>query len=347
MNLKSPKLKTGLTRTFLTLLLSIPLTAPAGLANFLNLPEICKDKAHSEATSLKLINLDQSDLILVDQGFCEVYRESLTEPEGPEPSWKIRFYASNSFTHYFNSNMNFHSSRYSVEIKDYEWVETSNRNFFSPREWFKPGNNPAQILDEPTNTFTVSIEKNGHEFYISAFHPKFVQAENQNKQITGTIDGVPVNRVEPVNQPFENRDRLPGESKLIRNEFTYGEMIFEAGYSHRFMIFKSRLGNITYIPKVGVGVQIGRNVSTVAKAGQWWDYEDSQDRFHPQGFGASVANRIEINSRNERVGIFYENRIGYYDVTSKFLDGTQHFGLGFVGNNFGVKFVLFHSKSSH
>ncbi len=321
-----------------------PLIALAGLfltglngiarADELDLQRICENKAPSAGPSLRLVQHEGEDLILVDHGFCEIYRSSLSMVPPESSGWKIRFYASHSFTHYFNSNVTFHSSKYNIEIKDYEWAERGSREFFNPNNWFKDGKNPAQIIDEPTNTFTLSIEKNGDEFYLSAFHPKFLQADNQIKQITGTIDGVPVNGVLPVR----------GESRIIRNQFTYGQMIFEAGYSHRFVLIRSRLGNITYIPKVGVGVQIGKNLSTIAKPGQWWDAEDSHDQFRYQGFGASVSNRIELNSKNERVGIFYENRLGYYDTTAKFFDGTQHFGLGFVGNNFGVKFVLFHAR---
>jgi hypothetical protein len=310
----------------------------------LNLLEICENKSASAGPSLRLEQHEGEDLILVDRGFCETYRSSLLTPSEDPSGWKIRFYASHSFTRYFNSTMTFHSSRYNIEIKDYEWSERGSRDFFNPNQWFKDGHNPAQMIDEPTNTFTLSIEKNGNEFYLSAFHPKFLQSENEVKHITGTIDGVAVNGVLPINQPYENRQLRPGESKIIRNQFTYGQMIFEAGYAHRFVLIRSRLGNITYIPKVGVGVQIGKNVSTIAKPGQWWEYEDSRDQFRFQGVGASVSNRIELNSKNERVGIFYENRLGYYDTTAKFFDGTQHFGLGFVGNNFGVKFVLFHAK---
>ena len=169
------------------------------------------------------------DLVILDKGFCAEYlklevKESVLELDKgmtsnvqeicPEPKtddkWKLRLYASHSFTTYFNSDVTFQSSRYNVEIKDYQWAERSSREFFLPSEWKKPGNNPAQMIDEPTNTFTMSLEKNGHEFFISAFHPKFLQADNQVKHITGTIDGVAVDGVAPVNKPFDFYDQVPG-----------------------------------------------------------------------------------------------------------------------------------------
>jgi len=319
-----------------------------------NLDQICGEssaesgsvglsQATEERPSFKLVSLSEQDTFFVDQGFCSVYAGSKAASM-PLGSWKIRLYASHSFTRYFNSDINFQSSRYSVEIKDYEWAERGSREFFTPKEWAKPGSNPAQMLDEPTNTFTISIEKEGHEFYLSAFHPKFHQAPGQIKAMSGVIDGIQVDQTQAVNEPFHGYNFRPGESKLARNQFTHMQMLYEAGYGHRFTVFRTRIGNLTYIPHVGVGFMMGQNYSVMVQAGAWWDFEDATAPFGFNGYGASAGNRIEINTPNERVGIFYENRLGYYKMQSRFLDGTQKFNLGFVGNSVGVKFLLHHPK---
>jgi hypothetical protein len=313
--------------------------------------------ASEEHPLLKLHSLDDHELILVDRGFCGPFLESRSSsvpapslsPPAERPStggWKIRLYLSHSFTRYFNSDVSFQSSRYNVEIKDYEWAERGSRNFFNPSNWFKNGTNPAQIIDEPTNTFTVSIEKDGNEFYLSAFHPKFIQQQGQVKQMSGTIDGVPVNTVQRVD-PLPRADApKPGESPLVRNEFTYGQMLYEVGYGHRFTLLKSRIGNIAYIPQVGVGVMVGSNFSLMTKPGVWNDYVEKRVPMGLNGYGASVGNRIEFNfGAREKFGIFYENRAGLYQMQSKFSDGTMRFRLGFVGNSVGMKFMLFHARS--
>jgi len=115
-----------------------------------------------------------------------------------EDKWKIQFYASHSFTSYFDTDISFLSTRYNVDIKDYTWAERSSRHFFLPETWKKEGNNPFQWIDEPTNTFTVSFEKDGHEFFLSAFLPKFLQGEDQNKYVQGTIDGVEVDGCQDI-----------------------------------------------------------------------------------------------------------------------------------------------------
>jgi|GEM_PF-2088005 len=313
--------------------------------------------ASDERPALKLHSFGAHDLILVDRGFCRTYLESKLTVDQPSreanPSrelssggWKVKLYISHSFTNYFNSDVSFRSSRYNVEIKDFEWAERGSRDFFNPNNWFKNGTNPAQMIDEPSNTFTVSIEKDGNEFYLSAFHPKFFQKPNQVKQMTGTIDGVPVNTVQAVD-PLPRPDAPAiGESPLIRNEFTYGQMLYEVGYGHRFTVLRSKIGNITYIPHVGVGVMFGSNLSVMTKPGAWYEYEEKRVPLALNGYGASVGNRIEVDfGRKERFGVFYENRVGVYNMQSKFSDGTEKFRLGFMGNSIGMKFVLFHTKS--
>jgi hypothetical protein len=334
------------TTPWILVLLNLLVFPSAKASVGLDLVDFCRGQTSTgeESPSLKLVPLPEDDLLFLDRGFCSVFAETQKNDSTPD-SWKVRVYASHSFTRYFNTDISFQSSRYTVEIKDYEWAERGSREFFTPREWAKPGSNPAQMLDEPTNTFTVSIEKDGHEFYLSAFHPKFLQAPGQIKQMSGVIDGVPVDQVQAVNEPFHGYNFRPGESKLGRNEFTYGQMLYEAGYGYRFTLIRSKIGNITYIPHVGVGLMAGRNLSVMVKAGEWWEFDESKTGLGVNGFGASGSNRIELNSRNEKFGVFYENRVGYYKMQSKFYDGTQKFNLGFVGNSVGVKFMLHHKKS--
>ncbi len=72
------------------------------------------------------------------------------------------------------------------------------------------------MIDEPSDTFTASIEKNGHEFFISAFHAKYFQAFGQVKYITGTVDGDAVNCHQEV-----------GGTELIGNQNTHRQYTFK------------------------------------------------------------------------------------------------------------------------
>ena len=289
-------------------------------------------------------------LVVIDTGFCHHYLEAEAERLGqgvvsslepaklgaactPTPSatpkdrWKVRLYASHSFTTYFNSDVKFNSSHYQVEIKDYEWAERGSRSYFNPKYWGEEGRNPFQFIDEPSNTFTLSIEKDGHEFFLTSFHPKYLQKDNQTKVATGTIDGQAVNG--PIAVP------------IVENRNTYRQITLEAGYGHRFKLVDTRYGNLTYVPSVSAGIMIGGNVSRVQDPVTGVPTEEDQDAFRVQGFGGSLTNRVEFNTAKERFGIFYENKVSMFDLKQGFQDGTQQYRLGFMGNSVGMKFMLY------
>jgi len=330
----------------------------------LDLLSICMDKPMEQP------------FIIIDNGFCEHYMEKESDslvketflqtdkginlnPElclkdyshepalllKPTDKWKVRFYASHSYTTYFNSDVTFKSTRYNVEIKDYEWAERSSREFFSPKTWKEKGNNPFQMIDEPSNTFVVSIEKDGNEFFLSAFHPKFLQANDQVKYMKGTIDGTAVDGIYDVYKPFDGYDQVPGESELVYNGNTHKQMTFEAGWGHRFKLIDTKFGSVTYVPSIAAGVMVGQNSSVMIKEGEWWEFEGRTDKYGVQGFGGSLTNRVEINSPKERFGIFYENKLSMYKQEHGFLDGTQKYNLGFMGNSFGMKFMIYNPKN--
>ena len=349
--------------TLLCLMLSF--NSLAQESSRMSLLEICKGKESSSKPSMKMVKVEESNLLVLDQGFCSEFLKQQTEiqtsslinslDQGLKPQldpnckdeeikqqdkWKIRFYASHSFTTYFNTDVTFQSRRYNVTIKDYEWAERSSREYFLPETWKKEGNNPFQMIDEPSNTFTVSLEKDGHEFFLSAFHPKFLQAKDQVKHIKGTIDGTPVDGYAPVNKPFDGYDQVPGESELVRNENTHRQMTFEIGYGHRFKLLDSKFGSLTYVPSIGVGVMVGQNYSVMIAENEWWEFEDGADPLGVQGFGGSITNRLELNTKKERFGLFYENKLAYYKQNHGFMDGTQKYNLGFMGNSVGMKFMI-------
>jgi hypothetical protein len=329
--------------------------------------------------SIKKIQVEETEIVILDNGFCSAYEASLIEEslnkqystfsqdkrvefesrlkktqelrddqaiEKPsEDKWKIRFYASHSFTTYFSSDIKFRSTRYNVDIKDYEWVERSSRKFFLPSTWQEKGNNPFQMIDEPSNTFVISIEKDGHEFFLSAFHPKFLHNNEQVKYMEGVIDGTPVEGWHDVNRPFDGYNQEAGEMELVRNENTHLQMTFEIGYGYRFKIIDTKIGNITYVPSVALGVMFGGNLTVVIQENEWWEFDDYKDKNRIQGFGGSITNRIEFNTKNEIFGIFYENKIALYHQKHGFMDGTQEYNIGFTGNSVGLKFSIYNPNN--
>ena len=269
---------------------------------------------------------------------------NIKNPNKSDNKWKFRFYLSHSFTKYYNTDIKFLSSRYNVDIKDYQWIERGSREFFHYEKWTEQGNNPSQIIDEPSNTFVFSIERNSHEFLLSVFHPKFLQKPDQRVYIKGTIDKIEVDGIYNINRPFDGYNQFPGEMELVRNENTIREMLFEIGYGYRFKLIDAKIGNITYVPSIGVGLSCGQNLVVVVKEGDWWNYDNYKQKTEIQGIGGSLTNRIEFNTKKEIFGIFYENKLSYYKQNHGFMDGIQKYNLKLIGNSIGLKLMIYRLK---
>ena len=267
-------------------------------------------------------------------------------PNKIDDKWKLRIYLSNSFTRYYNTDIKFSSSRYNVEIKDYQWTERGSREFFQYKKWTEQGNNPLQMIDEPSNTFALSIERNSHEFFLSVFHPKFLQNPEQVVYMKGTIDGVEVDGIYNINRPFDGYNQSPGEMELVRNENTHREILFEIGYGYRIKLLDTKIGNITYVPSMGLGISCGQNLVVVVQEDEWWEFDNYKQKSEVQGFGGSITNRIEFNTEKDRFGIFYENKLSYYKQNHGFMDGNQKYDLKLIGNSVGVKIMIYNSKRS-
>jgi hypothetical protein len=312
----------------------------------LNINQLCE--GHDVVAGInkaRTVNLNDNKLFVIDEGFCSEYDNMKLETSDPankdkKDKWKLRFYASHSFTKYYNTDIKLRSSRYNVDIKNYEWQERSSREFFNPKTWMVEGNNPLQIIDEPTNTFTLSLEKNGHEIFLSAFHPKFLQNTNQTKYMQGTVDGVEVDGIYDINRPFDGYNQSPGEMELVRNQNTHMQMIFEVGYGYRFKLLETKFGSINYSPSILMGLVTGQNYTVVVQEGLWWDFDDYTQKNTIQGYGGSIINKIEFNSKNEKIGLFYQYKAGFYKQDHGFMDGTQTYDLKFTGHQVGLKFMI-------
>jgi len=262
-----------------------------------------------------------------------------------DDKWTFCFYLSHSFTTYYNTDIKFLSSRYNLEIKNYEWTERGSREFFKYNKLTEQGNNPLQMIDEPSNTFVLSIEKNSHELFLSVFHPKFLQNPDQVVYMQGTIDGLEVDGNYNINRPFDGYNQSPAEMELVRNENTKSEILLEIGYGYRFKLIDDKIGNITYVPSMGLGLSCGKNLVVVIKENEWWEFDKYKQKAEIQGFGGSITNRIEFNTGKGRFGIFYENKLSYYKQNHGFMDGNQKYNLKLIGNSIGVKFMIYSLKS--
>jgi hypothetical protein len=326
-------------------------TTPEGIAAICSRPALSTDSS-ALPVSMKLMSIGGQTLSILDHGFCNEYKlmqDAFSNQNQNQNSnlnlsniggWKLSIYAGHSFTHYFNSDIQFRSSRYNVDIKDYEWAERGSRKYFMPATWKQPGNNPFQFIDEPSNIFSLCLDKGNHQFCLTAFHPKFLQANDQTKYMSGNIDGTDVNGYAPINRPFDGYNQTPGESELVRNQNSHRQMNFEIGYGYKLKLATTRFGSLTYVPSVGIGVMTGENYTVMIQENQWWDFDDYTDKYRVQGIGGSINNRIEYTTPNGKFGVYYQNKLAYFHQHHGFMDGTQTYNLGLMSNNVGFKFSI-------
>lgn len=313
----------------------------------LNITDVCRrDTDLKKEFSIRFYKNLNQDMFFLDKGFCNAYNKTVQSESSSTSKWKINFYASHSFTEYQPTDVQLNSSRYQVTIHDYQWEERGSRSFFEPQTWAEEGNNPAQIIDEPTNKFVLSFEKDGHVFFLSAFHPKFVQQPDQVKEIDGVIDGKAVSGQQPVNgiswDPINN---VPGVSRIVKMELSHKQMQYEVGYGRRLNILKSKPLSLVYVPSVGIGIMMGAANAIIVKNEQWVDYENVTDKDGINGFGLSINNRLEMRFANETFGLFYENQRSFYKMNHGFMDGTMNYNLNYVGHQFGLQFLILSHKN--
>jgi hypothetical protein len=320
-----------------------------------------------------LNNLDPNGSIAYDNCYISSPSLSTTTPSNPwevsnlsksltkegKSKVKLRFYASHSFTQYANADLKFKSSRINGTAQNVPIAGRDGHHWFTPKTFLAEGNNPLQMLDEPSNTFTIGItlpsKKSNprveHEIIVSMFHPKEVYGKTVDKpgstgeapvRFDGVVDGTAVNGMVLLNKPFDGYNQTPGEMEISRNQSTHMNMIYTVGYRPRFKILEGRAGTLVYSPGIEVGITTGQSFSAVVKEDEWWisDHYEEKAGLNLHGYGGAITNKVEYLFPGGKVGIHYENKVGSFKKKIGFLDGTQEYNMKFMGNSIGLTFML-------
>ena len=280
--------------------------------------------------------------LIGEMGDSQVKPYLITQKDTDGNTWKISFSFGNTRTHYFNSDVHLKDSRIDVHIKDAEFTERTSDSFYNPTTW-KTLNNASQWIDEPTNTFLFSAQKGANVIYLSIFHPKFL-INNQDKQVTGIVDGVPVNQVMQINPAFHGYNNQPGEMHLTRFQDTHMQMDWEIGYGRKFIIFSGKkAGTLSYTPAAYIGLTSGKNDSLYLKKGAYWDYDEIEAKNTIEGANISVSQRLEY--QRGRVSLFVDQKFTHSELKHQFMDGEADFSMNYMPVSFGLGLQLFKLKS--
>jgi hypothetical protein len=257
-------------------------------------------------------------------------------------TWKFNFRMGFNRTKYSDTDMHLKSSRVDATIKNFSFQERTSSDFYNPKNWQQPMD-AFRWIDEPTNSFTFSAEKNNNEFSLTAFHPKFLKQPYETKQVTGTVDGIAVDKVMPINEEFDGYNDKPGEMHLTRFESTHMQMDWQLGYGRNItLVDGKKYGKLVYTPSIYAGLTSGKHYDVYVKPGAYWDFDDAEDKMKIQGANIAVGNKIKYEYG--RANIFVENKFTWSHLKHQFMDGTAEYNMKYNATTFGLGYKLFETK---
>ncbi|MFN8578640.1 MAG: hypothetical protein U0354_17570 [Candidatus Sericytochromatia bacterium] len=256
--------------------------------------------------------------------------------------WDFKFQFGYNRTKYFDTEMHLKSSRLDVTVKDFSFKERTSSDFYNPKNW-EGFQDAFRWIDEPTNSFILNAENKNNVLYFTAFHPKFLKQDYQEKPVTGTVDGVQVDKVMPINEEFDGYNNQPGEMHLVRFESTHKQMDWQVGYGRNITLLETqKAGKLVYTPSVHVGVTTGKHLDVYLKPNEYWEFNDYEDKTRIQGANFSVGNRLMYEYG--RFNAFVENRFNFSHLEHQFMDGKAEYNMKYTNTTFGVGMKIFETK---
>ena len=305
----------------------------------IDLSSFCKDVKDDVDTTIEAIELSQKNT-------CDKIKEleaahidpiTLDKSDNDGNKWKIRFSFGFSRTHYYPTDLHIKSTALNVVIKDVEMFERTSATAYDPTTWKNFGQ-AFMWIDEPTNTFTLSLEKKNNVFYLTIFHPKYLKSLIYNKT---EVNGETQYSYSPVDETGDLAAQTPKGSELLHLGNTYHDVIWQIGYGRQFVLFNSKkAGKLSYTLRADIGINTGHaNSQHITTEGVVEDYNEG-DRY--QGFNASLGQRLEY--QRGRVSLFIDQKTIYSKVKHGFYDGTIDYNLIETPTTFGIGIDLFSKK---
>jgi len=266
-----------------------------------------------------------------------------------EEKLKIRIFFGNTRTAYLNTDI-----RVRLEDSDFTLHDTPIKARTSDRYFevwkAKRFQDIFRFIDEPTNTFILSFEKNKNAFSFTYFHPKYLitwlwdepgtgEYHNPRVRITGNYQGNPLDEYINLAENYQNEE-VPA-FPVFRN--TKRQVQLSLGYGRVITLFDPKKGSkikLDYTPNLAGGVHIGDSNLTytpfVDGQKQW--IEQVGGKLTYQGFSLSLNNRLQISGKKDRFGLFIDHRLNFSKKKYPILEGTGEAGhfLNYNSFTFGL-----------
>lgn len=297
------------------------------------------------AQEVKTMDLDMSKHCqeVLTQQFPDLNCEEipsieLEKVDDNKQRWKFRFHFGFSRTDYMPTDLHINSSFGNVVVKDVEMFERTSASHYNPANWDSFGES-FKWIDEPTNTFTFSLEKNKNVFYLTVFHPKYLKSILYKKTV---VDGEDQFEFSDIEEASDFSQDIPEGHGMIYLGNTHKNLITQIGYGRMISIFETpRFGRLTFIPRFDVGVNTGQARSVHIVRGERWD-DFNEGKMGLQGYNASLGARMEY--QKGKFSMFVDSKVIYSKMEHGFFDGTVKYDLISTPITFGVGIDVFSGK---
>lgn len=240
-----------------------------------------------------------------------------------------------------------------ITVKDFIFDERQSSSFYNPKNW-ESSQDALRWIDEPTNTFTLVLENNNNQFFIRAFHPKFVKENrlyakhpDQKFQVDGTIRGDNVNQyinLDPTYDEYYANDQ--SQVNLINLQNTHRQFEFALGYGKKInLLDMNKMGKISITPDIALGIMIGQTRAGFRDDKEYWaEYKSFEDKLSFHGLSVSTSNKIEWSFGNFK--IFGDVRYHFAKIKHRIDNegGYARYNLQTVATTVGIGFNLWKSK---
>lgn len=252
--------------------------------------------------------------------------------------WKIRFHFGFTRNNYRPTDLKLESTRETKTIKGFQFDERTSATHYNPANWKEPVD-ALRWIDEPTNSFTISIENKKNVIYLTAFHPKTLATYYQGKDGQGQDIYIKAPASAYLsNNPALTVNSIPAGYSAMEIQNTRGLMNYSVGYGRKLQIFDSqKAGKLNYIVRVDVGAMVGAAKSFHFTEDR--EFSEGKDKTRIQSGTIALGHRLEY--QKGKVGVFVEQKYTKTKMEHAFLDGKASYNLDFSTLNFGVSIDLF------
>ena len=282
----------------------------------------------SNASSLDQVNDDDCGI--------KGWRKKFMNENSKDDRWKVSFHFGFTRTHYHNTRMKMRTENMDVTIRDFEFKERTSADFYNPKNW-KQFMDAFRWIDEPSNTFVITVEKKGHNIILSYFHPKYLIKKDQEKRVTGTLNGETIDGVYELDR---DESGIGQELNILRWENTYMQLHFLVGYGYDLKIVHSeKYGTFSVTPQVYFGVMTGRNLTVVPDPESETGF--SEIRQPMEYHGATVGLGAKVQYRWKWINLFVQGQIQTGGMRhSMGEDGRAKYNMTYESLTFGVGFTI-------